>query len=232
MELLKILRSSGMVAQALVPELEAEAKKGGAALETLLQKEGMTLQTILEAKGKYYNLPTRDMGDKTVPFDILRYVPEESARHYRLSPLGVVDGALEVGVTDPDNLEARDALTFISAKIGMPYKIFIITDTDFEKLLSQYKGLSGEVGKALTELDTEIVIESEKAEKEGKGSKSSVFDEEETVTDTGAEAITADAPVTKIVATVLRHAAEQRAADIHIEPMADQTRVRFRIDGI
>ncbi len=233
MDLLKLLSDSGMIDQALVPELEVEAKKGGAALEAVLQKEGLQLKDILEAKGKYYNLPTREVGEKSVPFDILRYVPEESARHYRLSPIGVADGVLEVGVTDPDNLEARDALTFISAKIGMPYKVFIITDTDFDKLLAQYKGLSGEVGKALNELDTEFVIESEKAEKEGKGgNKGSIFTEEEAMTDTGAEAITSDAPVTKIVATVLRHAAEQRASDIHIEPMADQTRVRFRIDGI
>ena len=41
-----------------------------------------------------------------------------------------------------------------------------------------------------------------------------------------------DAPVTKIVATVLRHAVEQRASDIHIEPLVDQTRVRFRVDGV
>lgn len=228
MDLLKLLSDSGMVDQALVPELEAEAKKGGTALETLLQKEGLQLKDILETKGKFYGLPVREVGEKSVPFDILRYIPEESARHYRLSPLGVADGVLEIGVTDPENLEARDALTFISAKIGMPYKIFIITDTDLDRLLAQYKGLSGEVGKALNELDTEFVIESEKASKTSK----SVLSEEETVTDTGAEAITSDAPVTKIVATILRHAAEQRASDIHIEPMADQTRVRFRIDGV
>ncbi len=230
MDLLKLLTDSGKVDQALVPELQAENAKGPAALEAALQKGGMQLADILAAKAEHYGLPSREVGDKPVPFDILRFVPEESARHYRLSPLAVEDGVLEVGVTDPDNLEARDALTFISAKIGMPYKLFVITDTDFEKLLQQYKGLSGEVGKALNELDTEFVIESEKAEKEG--GKRSVLTEEEMVTETGADAITADAPVTKIVATVLRHAAEQRASDIHIEPMADQTRVRFRIDGI
>jgi hypothetical protein len=105
------------------------------------------------------------MGERSVPFDILRFVPEESARHYRFAPLGVVDGALEVGITDPDNLEARDALTFISAKVGMPYKIFLITDTDFDKSAQQYKGLSGEVGKALGELETEIAVETQKKSK-------------------------------------------------------------------
>ncbi len=230
MDLLKVLNDSGVVEAAKVPELAAEIAKGTSTPEAVLVAQGIALSTILKTKGEYFNLPTREIGEKSVPFDILRFVPEESARHYRLSPLAVQDGVLEVGITDPDNLEARDALTFISAKIGMPYKLFLITDTDFEKLLQQYKGLSGEVGKALTELDTEFVVESEKNDK--KGEKRSMLSEEETVTETGADAITSDAPVTKIVATVLRHAAEQRASDIHIEPMADQTRVRFRIDGI
>jgi type IV pilus assembly protein PilB len=147
-----------------------------------------------------------------------------------LIPLGIVDGVLEVGVTDPDNLEGRDALTFISAKVGMPYKIFLISDTDFEHLLEQYKGLSGEVGKALGELETEITDENKIAEKSGK--KRTVLLEDDLITETEGEAMMEDAPVTKIVATVLRHAAEQRASDIHIEPMVDQTRVRFRVDGV
>jgi type IV pilus assembly protein PilB len=229
MNLLELLRDSGAVAQNALPEIEAELGKPGASLEGVLQKNGVTLAQILKAKGDYYGLPTRELGQNAVSFDILRYVPEESARHYRFAPIGIQDGALEVGVTDPDNLEARDALTFISAKVGMPYKIFIISDTDFDKLLQQYKGLSGEVGKALGELETEVKIESAKQEKENV--KPTAFDEAE-ITETESSAITEDAPVTKIVATILRHAVEQRASDIHIEPLSDQTRVRFRVDGI
>jgi type IV pilus assembly protein PilB len=231
MDFLKFLSDSGVVDRTRLPEIETELRKSGTTLEDVLVKAGVSLAAILKAKGDFYGIPTREIGDKQVPFDILRFVPEESARHYRFAPLGVVDGALEVGITDPDNLEARDALTFISAKVGVPYKIFIITDTDFDHLLTQYKGLSGEVGKALTELDTEIAVETQKAEKQGDKKSTLSFDENE-IAETQAEAITEDAPVTKIVATVLRHAAEQRASDIHIEPLADQTRVRFRIDGV
>jgi len=224
MNLISLLTDTGVLDKSRVPDIEAELKKTGAPEETVLVKSGVALKDILKAKGEYYGVPTRELGEKPVPFDILRYIPEESARYYKLSPLGVTDGVLEVGVTDPDNLEARDALTFISAKIGMPYKLFLITQTDFERLLQQYKGLSGEVGKALNELETEVKVETEIPK------KSSVFDDE-AITETESSAITEDAPVTKIVATVLRHAAEGRASDIHIEPMADQTRVRFRIDG-
>src|SRR3989338_8469251 len=230
MDLLKLLSDKGVVERAAIPSIESELKKPGSTLEGVLQKSGIDLKDILAAKGEYYGLPTREVGESNVPFDILRFIPEESARHYQLAPLGVVDGVLEIGVADPDNLEARDALTFISAKVGMPYKLFLITNTDIEFLINKYKGLSGEVGKALTELDTEIAIESQKSDKEG--GKHQIRLEEVEITETRAEAITEDAPVTKIVATILRHAAEQRASDIHIEALAVQSRVRFRVDGI
>ncbi|MEK7613176.1 MAG: GspE/PulE family protein [Patescibacteria group bacterium] len=227
MNLLQLLSDKGALDKARLPELEKEFQKPDAQEEALLQKAGVPLKEILKVKGEYYGIPTRDIGEKSVPFDVLRFVPEESARYYRFVPLGIVDGALEIGVTDPDNLEGRDALTFISAKVGMPYKVFLISQTDFDKLLQQYKGLSGEVGKALGELETEL---GERKEKEPKNQKSAL--EEDTIAETETEAITEDAPVTKIVATILRHAAEQRASDIHIEPLVDQTRVRFRIDGV
>jgi type IV pilus assembly protein PilB len=231
MDLLQLLVTNGTLDAARAAELRAEVAKPGASVEAVLLKVGVTLPVILKAKGDFYGIPTREMGEKNVPFDVLRFVPEESARYYRFAPLGIIDGALEVGITDPDNLEARDALTFISAKVGMPYKIFLISDTDFDHLLTQYKGLSGEVGKALGELETDIAVETQKDEKEG-NKKHNLALEETEIAETGAEAITEDAPVTKIVATVLRHAAEQRASDIHIEPLADQSRVRFRIDGV
>jgi type IV pilus assembly protein PilB len=229
MDLLSLLVKIGALDPKVLPELQKELAKPGATQEGVAQKAGVTLAAILKAKGEFYGVPTRDISGKSVPFDILRYVPEESARHYRLAPLAIVDGVLEVGVTDPDNLEARDALTFISAKVGRPYKVFLISETDFERLLEQYKGLSGEVGKALGELETETVASDAKQVKKGKPSLG--FDEE-LITETESSAITEDAPVTKIVATMLRHASEQRASDIHVEPMAEQSRVRFRIDGV
>jgi len=223
MNLISLLADGGVLDRSRIPDIEAEIKKTGVSEEAALVKAGVSLKDILKQKGEYYGVPTRELGEKPVPFDILRYIPEESARYYQLSPVSVTDGVLEVGIVDPDNLEARDALTFISAKIGMPYKLFLITQSDFDRLLQQYKGLSGEVGKALNELETEVKIEPEQKKK-------SVFDSDD-ITETESSAITEDAPVTKIVATILRHAAEGRASDIHIEPMAEQTRVRFRIDG-
>src|SRR3989344_4391198 len=164
MDILSHLVERGVIDKNTLPEVEAQLQKPGTSLEAVLVKQGAATKDILKAKGEYFGIPTRELKEGSIPFDTLRFVPEESARHYRLAPLDIEDGVLEVGITDHDNLEARDALTFISAKVGMPYKVFLISDADFEKLLQQYKGLSGEVGKALTELETELAVDSEKEE--------------------------------------------------------------------
>ncbi|MEX1120314.1 MAG: GspE/PulE family protein, partial [Candidatus Paceibacterota bacterium] len=110
------------------------------------------------------------------------------------------------------------------SKITLPFKVFRISETDFKKVLAMYKGLSGEVGQALSELETELVSDSKD------------FDGEEEVlgnvdTVEGGTHIIEDAPVTKIVATVLGYAVEGRASDIHIENTGEKIKVRFRVDG-
>jgi type IV pilus assembly protein PilB len=93
---------------------------------------------------------------------------------------------------------------------------YLVSYRDFETILKNYRTLSGEVGKALESLAEE---ETGRELEEG-GSLKSI------------EEITAEAPVSKIVAVLVRHAVESRASDIHIEPFEDRVRTRFRIDGI
>ena len=202
------------------------------AIEAAALTAGVPAAAVLKARGDYYQMPTRALEGTTIPFEILRYVPEESARYYRFAPIGIKDGALEIGMTDPDNMEARDALNFISTRVGMPYQLFLVLEADFEKLLLQYKGLTGEVGKALSELEQQQKKQEQKTAAESKGGVSVSLGEETVAADISANAITEDAPVTKIVATIIRTAIEQGASDIHIEPLADKARVRFRVDGI
>src|SRR3990167_1342832 len=101
------------------------------------------------------DIPVRALGDAKVPYDVLRTIPEESAEHYRIAPLSLEDGILEVGLVDPDNIQAIDALNFISKASGQPYKIFRIDEADFTRVLTMYRGLRGEVEKAVSDLQTE-----------------------------------------------------------------------------
>jgi len=190
-------------------------------MEKALLGRGISELDILGLRGEYYNIPIRKIEEGSVPFDVLKYIPEESAMHYKFVPINIKDGFLEIGLTDPDSIEARDALNFISSKVEMPFKVFLITEDDFKKVLEVYKGLSGEVTKALTELDGELSEEEELL----------LSDKGTVAKSASGTTIIEDAPVTKIVATILRYAIEGLASDVHIEPMADKIRVRFRVDG-
>src|SRR3989344_2598415 len=112
MNIFALLRDQRLITEAQASQFETEAKATGHSEEEVLEKNGITLEGVLKAKGDYYKIPVRDLKDGAVPFEVLRYIPEESATHYRFVPLGVADGVLEVGIVDPDNIEARDALNF------------------------------------------------------------------------------------------------------------------------
>lgn len=210
-------------------DIDAVARdmRAGASLDDALARRGISPERILETKGAFYHLPVRQVGDNIPAFEILKYIPEESATYYRFVPLGVKDSVLEVGIVDPDNIEARDALQFISARVNLPFRVFLIPEGDFEKIIKSYRGLTGEVTKALSELETDIgsiasddIIKKrnvEQAREEERGKESAQIVE--------------DAPVTKIVAVILRHATEGAASDVHIEHTGTQVRVRFRVDG-
>ena len=193
-------------------------------MEKILLEYGVSPEDILSAKGEFLNIPTRIIGDQNIPFNILEYISEESATHYLFAPIGFKDGTLEVGFVDPDNIEARDALNFIASKLNLPFKIFLISKQDFEKVIDMYKGLSGEVTKALSELESELSAEEIDI--------SSADTDDVSTTNHQGMRIIEDAPVTKIVATILRYATEGNASDVHIEAMRDKIRVRFRVDGI
>lgn len=237
MNLLALLSDKGIIPAEKIGALEAEARTTNASTEAVLIKNGISPGAILAAKADYYGIPSRELSGSKVPFDILRYVPEESASHYQLVPLGVVDKVLEIGIIDPDNIEARDALNFISSKVGLPYKIFLINEQDFTDVVKQYRGLTGEVGRALNELETELDEDESKGKGKGLGDEQVVEaipqgeDVVEKKVGEGPTTITEDAPVTKIVATILRYAIEGKASDIHIEPMVGFSRARFRVDG-
>ena len=90
-------------------------------------------------------------------FEALKFISEDSAAHYHFAPIQMVDGVLEVGVIDPENIQAMDALQFISAKIGTPFKIFLISKSDYVNAMGSYKGISSQVEEALDELNKDKI---------------------------------------------------------------------------
>ncbi len=221
--LLDVLVQRKIITAKDIPIIQKEMEETGASIEEVLVQHGATAAEVLDAKGEYHGIPARTISEGEIPYEILKYIPEESALHYRFVPIGLRDGVLEVGFVDPDNLDSRDALNFISTKVNLPFKIFLISEEDFEKVKESYRGLTGEVNAAVSELETEFSNEEGIA-------KDRRTPQQNASADTNAR-IVEDAPVTKIVATMLEHAVEENASDIHVEPVEGKIRVRFRVDG-
>src|SRR3990167_2492779 len=237
MSILDILVKQGLIETKDLSSIKEKTQSSVQELEDTLLSLGISEEDILRAKSEYYAVPVKKIDASLITSKVLDYIPEEAAVYYQFVPIGVNNGVLEVGIIDPDNISGRDALNFISSKINLPFKTFIISRGDFDKIINLYKGLSGEVTKALSELETELLTESEeKAGKNQSGDKKEKLTEIEEndlgTSESKNTKVIENAPVTKIVATVLRYAIDGRASDIHIEPTGSNVRVRFRVDGI
>lgn len=237
MSILDVLVKQGVIETKDLSKIREKTEGAGANVDDVLLSMGVSQEDILKAKAEYYGIPFKTVDVSAVTSKILEYVPEESAVYYQFVPIGLENRVLQVGVTDPDNISARDAINFISSKVNLPFKTFLISEDDLNKVMKLYKGLSGEVTKALSELEVEFMTEKTKASDEEAESKKKVDSTENEVNDLTATyeqgtKIIENAPVTKIVATILRYAIDGRASDIHIEPTDTNVRVRFRVDGI
>jgi type IV pilus assembly protein PilB len=225
MDILNLAVSKGLIKEDQIAEIKAESGRKAVPPEQVLLNMGITADDVLKLQGEYFKVPIRSVNAEDITDVILGYIPQESAEHYHFVPIGDSDGVLEVGMESPDDMNAIDALNFISTRLEMPFKIFLISSEDFNKVFALYKGLTNEVSKALNELEVELKTEapSKKKKEEEKTEKD--------VVENGTK-ISEDAPVTKIVATILRYASDGNASDIHIEPWRENVRVRFRVDGV
>jgi len=215
MSLLKQLIQKGLVKnKEKIASLEYEIKEGGKREEDVILKEGLVPEAVLfNLKSETLKIPLREVSAEEVPLETLGLIPEETARYYQMIPVQKTEEFLEVGMVYPDDLKAEEALKFLARQGNFNYKVSLITPTTFRNLLKQYRDLKREVGLALEELETELKAETVKA----KMPTTAEF-----------ERMAEEAPITKIVAVILRHAVDGGASDIHIEPTRDRLRIRFR----
>ena len=218
---LEILLERGEVTEALSREVEQLMAESKVSLEAALLKKGIAREVVRKLFAEYYKVPPFEIPEGfNIKEEVLAYVPEESAIHYRLIPLNIEDEVLMVGVNDPEDLQLREVLNFVSSKHNIAYKVLFMLEEDILKAHEYYANLKGEVTDALVSLESELNAEI------AAGVEEASPDAKKTM-----EHIEEDAPVTKIVATILRYAVDGGASDIHIEPTDAKVTVRFRVDG-
>lgn len=239
MSFLDHLTQQGLISSADSNAIEEEIAATGGSVDGALTRYGLTKDEVLQQKAKYLNIPARKITTAAVASEALALIPKESAELYKIAPIALLDGVLEVGVVDPDNIEARDALQFISSRTQTPFKVFLISQKDFDDLIQNYAGMTTQVGDALDDYKTaeSTMAGGKKGAAKSNPDEQNVkvvnLDSEEFKTDGSlAEAVTEDAPISKIVGVILQYAVEGNASDVHIEHLGDKVRVRFRIDGV
>ena len=218
---LQTLVERGEVTADLAQKVEELMQETGQSLESALIESGLTPEVVRKLYAEYYQVPGFAIPEGfNLTEEILSYIPEESAMHYRIVPLRIEDEVLVVGANDPEDLQIREVLNFISTKHNLAYKFVFMLEVDIKKAQEFYSNLKGEVTDALVTLETELNAEiAAGVEEASETDKKPV------------EHIEEDAPVTKIVATILRYAVDGGASDIHIEPTEVKIVVRFRVDG-
>jgi type IV pilus assembly protein PilB len=226
---LEELAKKGLINESQIGEIKNRAieKYSGDIDHVLIEEFSIPEDKILEMRGEYFSIPVKKVNTKKLPFDIFKYIPEDSAKHYGFAPIGFAEGVLEVGILDPENMQANDALQFISAKSGFPFKVFLISKSTYKEIIENYKGLSAEVEGAVDEF-----TQDEQADLKNLGDLASLGKDIENIKKGEEQKIVEDAPVIKIVAVILRNAIDGNASDIHIEHTGENVKVRYRVDGV
>lgn len=216
-QLLNFLVSKGALSADRAAAVKTAVQKDASDLGAfLISQKDIEEEKLAEYKAELYRLPYYSFLNEDVAEKALNFFPEEISRTYRLICFSYDSRAIKVALVEPD-LKAFEAVNFLATDEKLQVEYFLISNSSYQKAFKQYQKLEEEISSAL-----EV-----KAKEEGEEIVA-VKSDEEGVT---AEDINS-APVSRIVSVIIRHAVEAHASDIHIEPYAKESRVRYRIDGI
>lgn len=211
-----VLIQQGRLTPAQIAELRIEAANTGKDLDTLIREKGLVTDDIFyEARAKMIGVPFVSIA--AIPFtpEALNFVPKNVAERLMAIPFAYnkTENSLSVVMSDPLDLEG---VNFLNQKTGLTINAFQGIPSEIKTAIqTQYsQGLAGDVKEALKENEEFSTV---------KTFGKSDIEKTENVK---------DAPIAKIISTILEYATKSRASDVHIEPQEDRVRVRYRIDGI
>lgn len=216
-QLKAFLLDSKLVSSSEIDEAEKKSKKTKRSLRDVLLSDGKVKEDdMIHLEAYILGIPFVNLKNEKISFDVLSMIPEPIARTHNIVAFRSNDGALEVAMLDPEDLETID---FIKKKSNLKIHPRLTTPASIKYALAQYqKSLSAEFSDIIKKESDSIKIISEDLGGE---------EEVEELKKLGQ-----DLPVVKIVDTLLRHAILERGSDIHIEPTDKEVIVRYRIDGV
>jgi general secretion pathway protein E/type IV pilus assembly protein PilB len=215
--LIDTLVDMGLVTDEQLGPLRQEADSTGEGLvDTLVAKKIISAGQVAQAKASQFGVEFVNLGEMRLTDDVISAVPRHIAKKYNVVPVYRHDNTVTVALSDPSDLDTLDSLRHL---LNMEVEPRVASPEDIEEAIGKYYGGVREdsVSKMIQDItEGEIQIS--------------------TLADVGAvddgSVVDADAPIIKLVNTVIVDAFKSRASDIHLEPLAKKFRVRYRIDGM
>lgn len=210
----EILIEANLVTPSQLEEARQEAEKFGLSLEDALIKLGFVSEETIASKiAESLSLPYVKLSNYIIDSNVIKLVPEEIARKYKVIPLFMLEDTLTVAMANPRDIVALDE---IRLKTKLKYiDVVMAGKTEIENAINQYYGGSESVKTVIEGINIEEIRRVS----------------EDTNPELLAQ-IAEETPVIKLVNLLLQEAIKSRASDIHIEPEMNMLRVRYRIDGI
>ena len=216
---LQELIKEGLLSEELAKKILQESSLVGKNAEELIYERRLAdEETVAKIKSRLLNVPYKKIKVEEIKDELLKLIPEETVRNYKVIPISKAADLLVVGMLYPDDSKAQEAIKFIAKQSRVNLGVYLITKSDWETVLRRYSPYKSEVEAAIKSLSLQP----------GKGlaAYQKIIQLEEGV------AVSEEAPIIKIVASTLKEAVWQKASDIHIEPQRDRLRIRFRLDGL
>ena len=213
-----ILVDLGFVSAEKVAETRREAEAAGVGLVDLLVANKVVRPAdVTQAKASHFGAEVVNLSELKIADDVIAAVPRHIARKYRVVPIYKHDNNITVALADPSDLDTIDSLThLLQAEIDLR----VASEPDIEAALSKYYAERGSgvaadprLKEAIEDLTREHVELEAAAAADG-------------------AVVEADAPLIKLVNSIIVEAFKMRASDIHLEPLSKTFRMRYRIDGV
>jgi type IV pilus assembly protein PilB len=206
----ELLIEAGLITgDQLAAALAAQRASGKKLGETLIEMNLVPERKILEVLEFQLQVPLVDLGTYEIDSDATLLINEAMARRYQVLPIGRENDQLILAMADPLNIQAIDDIRLFT---GMAIKPVMAVPADLSARIDQYYSREG-AEKAVEDIRRDFSLEQ--------------------ITEQDADQLSEinNAPVVRLVNSVIAHAVRARASDIHIEPFENHMRIRFRIDG-
>jgi len=205
----EILVSRGVVTEGSVDEALAHAREEGLRIgEALVALGSADEEDVTKALATQYDMEYVDLEHQILAPALLEEVPDDIIRRHLVLPIGKEGNRLKVIITDPLDLETMDMLRF---RLGSEIECTLASKTRLRSFIERYVRSDVSIDDAVQQFEDDV-------EESGLGASE--------------EMDAQSAPVIRLVHMLITEAVKGRASDIHIEPMANRVRVRYRIDGV